>query len=66
CPMGIVMATEIIIDHWKPDEKIWRYETHCYGPGDCPNYHPGRPRSVPARKGLVWVDEDYEGSGYAK
>jgi hypothetical protein len=61
CPWGVVMATEIIIDQWNPSKKKWRYETHCYGPRDCPNYRPGKPRSVPGRKpGMVWVDDDYE------
>lgn len=63
CPWGLVMPTEIIIDHWNPDKKKWRYETHCYGPRDCPNYRPGKPRSVPGRKpGMVWVDDDIERS----
>jgi hypothetical protein len=60
CPWGLVMATEIIVDHWNPDIKKWRYETHCYGPKDCNNYRPGKPRSVPGRKGMIWVDNDYE------
>jgi len=60
-PWGIVMATEIILDHWAPWEKKWRYETHCYGPKDCPNYRPGKPRKVQGRKpGMVWTDDDFE------
>lgn len=55
------MATEITLDHWNPSEKKWRYETHCYGPRDCPNYRAGKPRTVPGRKpGMVWVDDDVE------
>jgi len=65
CPWGIVMATEIIIDHWNPDKKKWRYETHCYGPKDCPIYRPGRARTVQGRKpGMVWIDDDVERAGY--
>ncbi len=61
CPWGIVMATEIILDHWKPQKKKWRYETHCYGPKDCSNYRPGKPRTVQGRKpGMVWIDDDFE------
>ncbi len=65
CHWGIVMATEIIIDHWNPEKKKWRYETHCYGSKDCPNYKPGKARSVPGRKpGMVWIDDDFERSSY--
>lgn len=61
CPWGIVMATEITIDQWNPHKKKWRYETHCYGPRNCPNYKSGKPRTVQGRKpGMVWVDEDVE------
>jgi hypothetical protein len=61
CPWGIVMATEITIDHWNPHKKKWRYETHCYGPKDCPNYRPGKARAVQGRKpGMIWTDDDYE------
>ncbi|MFH1226700.1 MAG: hypothetical protein V1701_02200 [Planctomycetota bacterium] len=61
CPWGIVMATEITIDQWNPHKKTWRYETHCYGPKECPNYQSGPPRTVQGRKpGMVWVDNDIE------
>ena len=61
CPFGLIMATEIIIDHWNPSKKKWRFETHCYGPQDCPRYRPGKARRVPGRKpGMVWVDNDVE------
>jgi hypothetical protein len=61
CPWGIVMATEIIIDHWNPEKKKWRYETHCYGPRDCPDYRPGKARTVQGRKpGMIWIDDDVE------
>ena len=61
CPWGIVMATEMIIDHWNPDKKKWRYETHCYGPKDCEHYCPGRARVVQSRKPEhKWIDDDFE------
>lgn len=61
CPLGLAMATEITLDHWNPDRKKWRFETHCYGPRDCPRYRAGRPRTVPGRQpGMVWVDDDVE------
>jgi len=61
CPFGLVMATEIIIDQWNPNRKRWRFETHCYGPRDCPRYHAGKPYQVQGRKpDMVWVDDDVE------
>jgi len=61
CPWGAVMATQVIVDHWNPSTSTrWREETHCYGPQDCPNYRAGKPRTVPGRKGMVWVDDDVE------
>ena len=64
CPWGLTMATEIIVDHWNPSKKRWRFETHCYGPRDCPRYRAGAPRKVPGRKpGMVWIDNDIEREG---
>lgn len=61
CPWGIMMATEITLDQWNPRRKKYRYETHCYGPRDCPNYKAGRARIVPGRKpGMVWSDDEAE------
>jgi hypothetical protein len=61
CPWGLDMVTEIIVDHWKPWKKRWRFETHCYGPKDCPRYNPGKPYRVPGRSaGMVYVDDDVE------
>ena len=61
CPWGITMATEIILDHWNPSLRRWRFETHCYGPRGCPRYKSGPPRRVPGRKpGMVWIDDDME------
>jgi hypothetical protein len=61
CPFGLVMPTEMIIDQWNPTNKRWRYETHCYGPRDCPRYRAGKAYRVPGRSpGMVWVDDDVE------
>lgn len=61
CPWGLNMVTEIIVDHWNPDKKKYRFETHCYGPKDCPRYNPGKPYRVPGRSpGMVYVDDDVE------
>ncbi len=61
CPFGLVMPTEITVDQWDPSNKRWRFETHCYGPRDCPMYRPGRPYRAPGRKpGMVWEDDDVE------
>jgi hypothetical protein len=41
--------------------KLWRFETHCYGPRDCPRYLAGKPYRVQGRKpDMVWVDDDVE------
>ena len=63
CIWGCLMAVEITIDHWNPQEKEYRTETFCYGPASCPDYKPGPRRTVPGRKGMVytepdWIDED--------
>ena len=61
CPFGLVMATEITIDHWNPRKKQWRLETHCYGPRECVHYRSGKPYRVQGRKpGMIWVDNDVE------
>jgi len=61
CPWGLTMPTEIILDHWNPSKKKWRYETHCYGPRGCDRYKSGPPYKVPGRKsGMVYVDNDVE------
>jgi hypothetical protein len=61
CPFGLVMPTEITIDQWSPTKKKWRFETHCYGPHNCPRYRPGKPYRVQGRKSwMVWEDDDVE------
>jgi len=59
CKWGCLMAVEIIIDHWNPDNKEYRTETFCYGPKSCENYKPGPNRKVPGRNGMVWEEPDW-------
>ena len=63
CIWGCRMPVEMIIDHWNPSKKRYRFETFCYGPKSCSLYRPGPMRKVPGRKGMSyteegWVDED--------
>ena len=53
------MPVEIIIDHWNPGKKKYRFETFCYGPLSCKFYKPGPNRKVEGRKGMVYVEEDW-------
>ena len=59
CIWGCRMAVEIIVDHWNPSQRRYRSETFCYGPKSCPFYKAGPQRTVPGRKGMVWVEEDW-------
>jgi len=59
CIWGCRMAVEIIVDHWNPSQRRYRTETFCYGPKRCPFYQPGPQRTVPGRRGMVWVEEDW-------
>jgi hypothetical protein len=63
CIWGCRMPVELIIDHWNPSKKQYRFETFCYGPKSCSFYRAGPLRKVPGRKGMSyteenWVDED--------
>jgi hypothetical protein len=63
CIWGCRMPVELIIDHWNPSKKQYRFETFCYGPKSCSLYRAGPLRKVPGRKGMSyteenWVDED--------
>lgn len=54
---------EMIIDHWNPRNKKYRFETFCYGSKSCRFYKAGPTRKVPRRQGVTseeedWVDED--------
>lgn len=59
CIWGCRMPVVIIVDHWNPDRKRFRYETFCYGPKSCPFYRAGATRKVPGRRGLTWEEEDW-------
>ena len=49
----------MIIDHWNPRKKKYRFETFCYGPKSCLFYKAGPTRKVPGRKGMVWEEADW-------
>jgi len=59
CRWGGRMPVEIIIDHWNPQKKQYRFETFCYGPKSCKFYKPGPARHVPGRRGMVWEEPDW-------
>jgi hypothetical protein len=59
CIWGCNMPVEIIIDHWNPSKKKYRFETWCYGPKSCSFYSAGPIRKVPGRKGMTWEEEDW-------
>lgn len=59
CIWGCLMPVEMIIDHWNPGKKQYRFETFCYGPKSCPNYKAGPTRKVPGRKGMFYEEEDW-------
>ncbi len=59
CVWGCRMPVEIIVDHWKPNVKRFRFETFCYGPKSCALYKAGPKRTIPGRKGMTFVEEDW-------
>lgn len=59
CIWGCRMPVEMIIDHWNPSRKRYRFETFCYGPKSCPIYRAGHTRKVPGRKGMSYTEEDW-------
>jgi hypothetical protein len=59
CIWGCRMPVEMIIDQWKPEVRRYREENFCYGPLSCSIYRAGSRRSVPGRKGMVWVEDDW-------
>src|SRR5665647_290361 len=66
CIWGCRMPVEIIIDHWNPGKRKYRFENFCYGPLSCKLYKPGPTRKVEGRNGMVyeeqdWVDEEATG-----
>jgi len=59
CIWGCRMPVEMIIDHWNPSQKKYRFETFCYGPKSCALYRAGATRKVPGRRGMTWEEEDW-------
>jgi len=59
CIWGCKMPVEIIIDHWNPSKRKYRFETFCYGPKSCSFYSAGPTRKVPGRRGMTWEEEDW-------
>lgn len=59
CIWGCRMPVEMIVDHWDPSHKEYRFETFCYGPKSCPLYRPGPTRKVPGRRGMRYEEEDW-------
>lgn len=59
CIWGCRMPVEMIVDHWNPSQKKYRYETFCYGPKNCTLYRSGPKRKVPGRKGMSYTEEDW-------
>ena len=59
CIWGCQMPVEMIIDHWNPSQKRYRFETFCYGPKSCAFYRSGPTRKVPGRKGMSYTEEDW-------
>jgi len=59
CIWGCRMPVEMIVDHWNPSKKKYRFETFCYGPKSCRLYQAGPTRKVPGRKGMTWEEEDW-------
>jgi len=57
--MTICSIAEMIIDHWNPSQKKYRFETFCYGPKSCSLYQAGATRKVPGRRGMTWEEEDW-------
>ena len=59
CIWGCRMPVEMIIDHWNPSQKRYRFEAFCYGPKSCSFYRAGPKRKVPGRKGMSYTEEDW-------
>ncbi len=59
CIWGCRMPVEMIIDHWNPSKKRYRFETFCYGPKNCPLYRAGANRKVPGRNGMSYTEENW-------
>jgi hypothetical protein len=53
------MPVEMIIDQWNPSRHRYRTETFCYGPLACPLSKAGPARTVPGRRGMTYIEEDW-------
>jgi hypothetical protein len=59
CQWGCRMAVTMIIDHWNPQNRRYRFEAFCYGPKSCKLYRAGPTRKVPGRNGMTWEEGDW-------
>jgi hypothetical protein len=59
CMWGCRMPVEMIVDQWKPEVRRYREKTFCYGPLSCSVYRAGPRRSVPGRRGMTWIEDDW-------
>jgi len=59
CIWGCRMPVEMIVDHWNPDQRRYRFETFCYGPKSCAFYKAGPTRKAPGRHGMTWEEPDW-------
>ncbi len=59
CIWGCRMAVEMILDHWNPRQRKYRFETFCYGPKSCCFYRADPMRKVPGRRGMEWEEPDW-------
>ncbi len=58
CIWGCLMAVEMIIDQWNPEQKRYQVESFCYGPKSCKLYKAGPTRKVPGR-GMTFEEEEW-------
>jgi hypothetical protein len=59
CIWGCRMPVEMIIDQWNPSWRRYRTETFCYAPLSCRLYQAGSARTVPGRRGMTYIEEDW-------
>ncbi len=59
CIWGCRMPLEMIIDHWNPSRKRYRFEAFRYGPKICALHKAGPTRKAPGRKDMSCTEEDW-------
>lgn len=59
CMWGCKMPVALIVDHWNPSDKKYRFETFCYGPGSCPLFNSGPARKLYGRNGMTAIEDDW-------